>query len=221
MIIYHGSHEIIETPLLEKGKIYNDYGQGFYCTEHLELAKEWACREDKPAFVSEYELHLEGLRVLDLSQEAYSALQWLAILLDNRIVRMSAPVHRLGLEWLKNHYLLDISAYDVIIGYRADDSYFRFVRTFMDNTISLEQLERAMRLGDWGKQIVLKSKRAFEQITYKGKHYVDNKVYYSKRIDRDESASEKFLSMIEEMDLNGRFLRDLMRAGGDANDNSL
>lgn len=218
MTIYHGSHEIVEKPMLEKGKIYNDYGQGFYCTEHIELAKEWACKENRSAFVSEYEIDLTGLKVLDLSLEKYSALQWLAILMDNRVVRMSAPVHRMGLEWLKRNYLIDISKYDVIIGYRADDSYFRFVRTFIDNTISLGQLERAMRLGDWGMQVVLKSERAFQQISYKGKHYVDNKIYYPKRVKRDRVASENFLKLLENIDLHGTFIRDLMKAGGEEDD---
>ena len=42
-IIYHGSQQIIETPKFGIGRKYNDYGQGFYCTENIELAKEWAC----------------------------------------------------------------------------------------------------------------------------------------------------------------------------------
>ena len=44
-ILYHGSLEIISTPMYGQGKVYNDYGQGFYCTESLELAKEWSCAE--------------------------------------------------------------------------------------------------------------------------------------------------------------------------------
>ena len=40
-IIYHGSSRIIEKPLFNFGKKYNDYGIGFYCTEEMELAKEW------------------------------------------------------------------------------------------------------------------------------------------------------------------------------------
>ena len=43
LIIYHGSQQIVETPKFGIGKKYNDYGQGFYCTESIELAKEWAC----------------------------------------------------------------------------------------------------------------------------------------------------------------------------------
>ena len=36
--LYHGSPERVEQPLLAKGKLTNDYGQGFYCTENVELA---------------------------------------------------------------------------------------------------------------------------------------------------------------------------------------
>ena len=42
MRIYHGSKDIIKIPLYGYGKKYNDYGLGFYCTENIELAKEWA-----------------------------------------------------------------------------------------------------------------------------------------------------------------------------------
>ena len=43
LTIYHGSQQIVEVPQFGVGKPYNDYGQGFYCTESPELAKEWAC----------------------------------------------------------------------------------------------------------------------------------------------------------------------------------
>lgn len=56
--------------------------------------------------------------------------------------------------------------YDVIIGYRADDSYFSFASAFLNNTISLAQLERAMFLGKLGEQVVLKSERAFSQLHF-------------------------------------------------------
>lgn len=41
MILYHGSKDIIEKPIYGQGKKYNDYGLGFYCTDNIELAKEW------------------------------------------------------------------------------------------------------------------------------------------------------------------------------------
>ncbi len=52
--IYHGSDHIIEQPQFGAGKPYNDYGRGFYCTEHVELAKEWACSADSDGYANHY-----------------------------------------------------------------------------------------------------------------------------------------------------------------------
>lgn len=77
MILYHGSPFIIEKPKLSKGKVSNDYGQGFYCTENIEMAREWACKgKEPPAFVNIYEVDLSGLKVLNLSEQAFGALRF-------------------------------------------------------------------------------------------------------------------------------------------------
>ena len=60
LIIYHGSSQIVQKPIFGAGKPYNDYGQGFYCTEHLELAKEWACNEERDGYANQYELDTKG-----------------------------------------------------------------------------------------------------------------------------------------------------------------
>lgn len=65
------------------GKNYNDYGQGFYCTENLELAKEWACTENLEGYVNQYQLDMRNLSVLNLTND-FHILNWLAILLENR-----------------------------------------------------------------------------------------------------------------------------------------
>jgi len=67
IIIYHGSENIIETPEYGKGKPYNDYGRGFYCTEYIDLAKEWACDEKHGGYANKYLLNLDGLKVLNLN----------------------------------------------------------------------------------------------------------------------------------------------------------
>lgn len=56
MELWHGSQKIIETPQIGLGKVHNDYGQGFYCTESLNLAREWACSRDADGFSNRYEL---------------------------------------------------------------------------------------------------------------------------------------------------------------------
>ena len=113
LILYHGSTEIIELPQFGKGKSYNDYGRGFYCTEHIELAKEWACNEGVDGFVNKYEIETEGLKILNLSSDQYTILHWLALLMKHRKVRLSTPVMKRGCEWLKEHFGPNTDGYDI------------------------------------------------------------------------------------------------------------
>lgn len=160
MIIYHGSSEIVKTPELKKGKKYNDYGQGFYCTKELELAKEWAVTEGMDGYVNEYKIDVNKLKTLNLSDKKYSILHWLTLLVQNRELRSMTPIIRSAKDWLNANYSIDIAEYDVIVGYRADDSYFSFARDFLNNTISIEQLSYAMHLGKLGEQFVLKKRKS-------------------------------------------------------------
>ena len=218
IILYHGSSEKIETPLFGKGKINNDYGQGFYCTEHIELAKEWACTEGIDGFANKYELDTADLKILDLSSDKYSILHWLALLVENRRFRISTPVMRRGVQWLREYFLVDISEYDIIVGYRADDSYFSFARAFINNEISLNQLSYAMRLGKLGEQYVLKSEKAFGQIKFKSAELADNTIYYARRKKRDDEARSAFFAELENDDINGVYLRDIIKEGMTDND---
>ena len=120
--------------------------QGFYCTEHLELAKEWACTENTDGYVNKYEIDTADLSVINLSSSEYTILHWLALLMKYRKFRVSTPVMKRGADWLKEHFLIDLTSYDAVVGYRADDSYFSFARAFVNNEISLTQLSYACLL---------------------------------------------------------------------------
>ena len=135
--LYHGSANIIEKPELGLGNAKNDYGLGFYCTEHIELAKEWACAENRDGFANEYELEMDGLTVLNLSEAEYHILNWLAILLENRTFVIERGLPSAAKEYILSEFLPDYKRADVIRGYRADDSYFSFASAFLNNTISL------------------------------------------------------------------------------------
>lgn len=213
MILYHGSNNIIKQPFLGGGKVYNDYGQGFYCTDKIELAKEWACTEEVSAYVNKYELDMDGMKILNLSEEKYSVLHWLTILLKYRKIRITAPIMKRGMEWLIDNFSIDISEYDIMIGYRADDSYFSFARAFINNQISLKQLEYAMDLGELGIQYVLKSEKAFNTLKFVGCEVVDRTIYYKKRKRRDEDARRSYMLELENETEDGIFIRDLMKEG--------
>ena len=132
MTLFHGSPQIVAHPFYGGGRPYNDYGRGFYCTEHIELAREWACSEEGyDGYANEYRFDGRGLKVLELSSPEYSTLHWLALLLEHRKIDLRTPVAQAGSEFLRAHYLLDAEPFDVIVGHRADDSYFTFARAFL------------------------------------------------------------------------------------------
>ena len=72
IVLYHGSNKIVSKPQFGDGKPFNDYGQGFYCTKHLNLAKEWAVEAERDGFVNVYEIDDKGLKILNLSVSIFS-----------------------------------------------------------------------------------------------------------------------------------------------------
>lgn len=194
LIIYHGAQQIVEKPKFGVGKKYNDYGQGFYCTENPELAKEWACPIKKDGYSNKYILHMEGLRILHLTQGKFNILNWLAVLLANRKFDITSPIGNNAREFILSRFMPDMTDVDVVIGYRADDSYFSFAEDFVNNTISLRDLNHAMQLGTLGEQVVLLSERAFKQIEYVGYEVVECREYYYKRSDRDQNARIAYMN---------------------------
>ncbi len=209
--LYHGSSRIVSCPEYGKGKSYNDYGCGFYCTEDIELAREWACTEDAGGYVNQYEFRTDGLEVLFIDDEPYTILHWLAVLMCNRQIRISSPVMARGVEWLVENYMPPVEEADVIVGHRADDSYFSFARAFVNNEISLGHLSYAMRLGQLGRQIVLKSPAAFRAIRFVSYSPVDRQVYFPRRKQRDEDARAAYRAELDREVSTGLFIRDIIR----------
>ena len=195
-ILFHGSNQIVNAPKLHQGNIHNDYGQGFYCTRLEEMAREWACKTQKDGFVNRYELDMEGLRVLDLADGAHTVLNWIAILLKNRTFRLRSPIAVDAREYLIEHFAIDTAAYDVVIGYRADDSYFQYAESFVENALPLRSLNRALTLGKRGLQTVLVSDKAFKQIRFIDAEPVDKTVYYPKFFERDTNARRTYTEEI-------------------------
>ena len=212
--LYHGSTEKIEHPALGKGKRNNDYGQGFYCTAHRDLACEWASKlQGLDGYVNQYEIDTAGLKVLDLSK--YGILHWMTILLKNRTFTLTTPISIQGKTYLMEHFDIDKSSYDIIKGYRAEDSYFSFAEDFLNNAISVNHLSRAMRLGKLGIQYVLVSQKAFDALRFVQADPVENSVYYPLHMVRDTKARKAYRSSKANLtiDTNDIYLLDILRGG--------
>lgn len=211
-IIYHGSEFIIEKPLYGKGNVHNDYGLGFYCCSNKELAKEWAAKKTGSGFINKYSIRDDRLKILDLTKAPYNdVLHWIALLMHNR--ELSSDLidnFPKELKYLEEKYLIDVSDYDIVIGYRADDSYFRFPESFVRSEITLESLNKIFQAGDLGKQYVLISQRAFNLVHFLSyeEAFENSKVDYYKR----KSGADKLYADLLRLDRysKGTRLRDLI-----------
>lgn len=218
MELWHGSQKIVKVPQFGLGKVHNDYGLGFYCAESLDLAKEWACSGDADGFANRYELDTADLKVFDLLSPHYSVLHWIALLVEHRSFRKDTAIAVGACEYLHDHFLPDTDACDVIRGWRADDSYFSYARAFVNNTITVEQLGRAMKLSNLGEQLVLKSERAFKTIHFAGFERAPLALYGPLAKERDEAARAQYRELLAENPFEGVRIVDIVREGMTEND---
>lgn len=220
IILLHGTDHIIEVPDINIGNEHNDYGKGFYCTKAEEMAKEWACKQSTDGFVNSYELNTDGLKILDLTDGNHTVLNWIAILLKYRTFKLSSEIAIDARDYIIEHYSVNISDYDVVVGYRADDSYFQYAESFVSNGLPLRSLNKALKLGKLGEQTVLVSQKAFDQIKFIDAAPVSKDEYYPKFIDRDSSARKAFKQEIKKSKVyrDDIFVLDILREEMQNND---
>ena len=216
MKIYHGSSVEIPKPLLSKGRPNNDYGRGFYCTEDLEMAREWACKGKEPlGFANIYELSTEGLSILDLSSSDFTILNWMAVLLANRTFDLDTDIAIEVRDYLLANFMPPIQDSDIVIGYRADDSYFNYADSFVNNALSIRRLNEALHLGRLGMQVALRTKRAFECLTYLGAEEVSWDEYHPRYVSRDADARTQWRDVVKKSPhaADDLFAVDIIRRG--------
>ena len=204
--VYHGSPNIIKLPKYGEGNPFNDYGLGFYTTRNKELAGEWAVlNSGKNGYINEYTLNYEGLSVLKLDDKPFEV--WVSILMSCRRGEY-ADEYQARLNKYIKMFGSDFSQYDVIEGWRADDSFFSYIRDFASVTLSLEKLKEAMKLGDLGMQVCLKSNKAFQQITWNKSMLAKSSQFYQSAIMRDDDARKQYRQMKEKT--KGTLIFDLI-----------
>ena len=137
MILYHGSDKIIDKPIYGVGRKNNDFGLGFYCTESDALAREWAVNSLRDGFSNRYTLDTEYLNILRLNSPEYTILNWIAILVEHRLFAIKTPGTARAKRYLIENFGVNVNAFDLIIGYRADDSYFDYAESFLNGCVRI------------------------------------------------------------------------------------
>ena len=210
--LYHGSEFIIKKPEYLKGNIHNDYGIGFYCTTYKELAKEWAAKRSGKGYINKYILRDDRLKILDLTKPPFNdVLYWVSLLMHNRELSLQTMRnYPRELKYLEDKYLINVKEYDVVIGYRADDSYFHFPLAFLRSEITLESLNEIFKAGELGKQYVLISEKAIKSLKFVDYTSV-SQTYKEDYYKRKDNADKLFSGILEKDRYSkGTRLRDLV-----------
>lgn len=163
LILFHGTADKIVEPTYGKGEEKHDYGMGFYLTESIALAKEWAvCKPNEMnGFVHQYELDINGLKILDFQEEG--VLSWLAELMKHRDAADSKRYRMLAKQFIEK-YGISTEDYDIIKGWRANASYFYIAKEFVRDNIDMDILEELLSLGGLGIQYCIKSELAYSKL---------------------------------------------------------
>lgn len=213
MRLYYGSETLFTRPTYGKGKPGNDYGLGFYMTDSFSLAKFWAGKSKNGGYVLTFDLDMSDLKVLNFnSQDEESVLRWISILVKHRFDYASREKYQERISWLERKFPLDVENYDLIIGYRADDSYFSYSKAFVANELSFEVLTEAMKIGKLGLQYVALSKKAFEKLEFvasEGCPSASEHVLFQKK------TLEEFNRLKATDKETNTFIRDLVRKYGE------
>lgn len=198
IILYHGSPNKVVVPQFGFGEGKHDYGKGFYLTENIELAKEWAvCRPDETnGWVHKYELETDDLKILDFQE--HDILSWLAELMKHRDASDSRRYKVLSKKFIAE-YGIDTSEYDVIKGWRANASYFYIAKEFVRDNIDIEILEKLLSLGGLGIQYCIKSELAYSKLTEveDGPISVDYSEFNEKYNERDIIARKRMRELVD------------------------
>lgn len=192
--IYHGTKDNNLIPNFKFNNSNNDYGKGFYTTPYSDLGKEWAyasySRGDE-GYLYTYEINIKNLNILNLT--TLDTMHWLAELLYNREIESeSREALQDTINSVIKKYKIDTSEYDIIIGYRADDSYFTYATDFISGAIYRDTLEGALRNGNLGIQVFIKSEKALGLLKQIGKPEPVDIKYKDLYLKRDKQAREKY-----------------------------
>lgn len=198
IILYHGSPNKVVVPQFGFGEDKHDYGKGFYLTDNIELAKEWAvCRPDEMnGWVHKYELETDDLKILDFQK--HNILSWLAELMKHRDASDSKRYKVLSQKFIAE-YGIDTREYDVIKGWRANASYFYIAKEFVRDNIDIEILEELLSLGGLGIQYCIKSELAYSKLTEveDGLISVDYSEFNEKYNERDIIARKRMRELVD------------------------
>ena len=140
MILYHGSNTVFRTPSLAKCSPHKDFGQGFYLSDSLDVARRTAFRAVRQRggtpVVLAFEVDETKMRQMAFKKFAQPGNRtWAKFVLANRNPKMEASDHNRDRR------------YDWVVGPIADDGLAFLFKMFERGYYTLGEVLRRMQFG--------------------------------------------------------------------------
>ena len=150
MRVYHGDYEVIEHPIIQKGRHTKDFSDGFYCTIIKEQAERWAKRYEKK-IVSIYEVRMNPeLKILEFKE-----------------------ICRAWLDFIVACRKGESHSFDIVIGAMADDQIYNYISDYMDGPIDRIQFWALAKFKYPTHQINFCTEKALKCLEYKGYEVIE------------------------------------------------
>jgi len=157
VLVYHGSNIAVERPKLVAPNRALDFGSGFYTTENLGQAENFANnvvnRNEGTGIptVSRYEVDFDK------------------VLRELRVLRFGKP----GDAWFDFVYAnrtfkYDGEFYDVVVGPVANDTIYRVLRLFENGDIDRKTTIKKLKVAKLFNQIVFRTSKAIAELKFAG-----------------------------------------------------
>lgn len=220
LTLYHGSESCVKLPSLSGGRAFKDFGQGFYCTEYVDSAKEWSCNEKRNGIVNKYSLMTAELNILDLNSDGYCILHWLSLLLSNRKFTADTSIGSHAKDYILNNFPVNTDGVDIIVGHCADASFYTYALDLLQNNASFELVTSVLKNDIRGTQVVICSEKALSALKFKSSEETRQDICYPLRKKRDSLIRAAYLAERKADAKNaGRlYMIDVLRGGISAND---
>lgn len=146
MKLYHTGFYILEKPDIHYGKKNADFGWGFYLSDDEDFSHRWAKqRAGQVTYVNYYELDLKGLAVKQFSRDD----EWFHYIFCNRRGEEDS-----------------LKEYDVLLGPIANDTIYDVAGITTSGFLKEEDAIKLLQIGPIYKQIVIKTQRAADRLTW-------------------------------------------------------
>ena len=165
MTFYHGTNMLIGKIDISKSRNRVDFGKGFYLTDKLGTAYDWASRKvDIEGFgistVIRYEINSELFNIFGLKHSVIPDISWLDFICSNRELNPN------GISFKEPRH-----DYNWISGPIADDKVVDVVAEYMRNEISADEAIKNLQALPQTYQLSLHTFEAVEFVTQENVSY--------------------------------------------------